>query len=88
MVPIGEALPGMEINQLPKDYVPMECVVLVKCLDEEGGTAWIQRWTEGLHLVEVTGATTVMQALNKRDAVNMYMPEEDEDDETGDSNAG
>lgn len=75
--PVAEVIGGLEIMPLPPGYQPMEAVVLVKSLDEDGHVCWVQRWTQGLHLIEVLGASTAMARLNERDAVDMYAPEVD-----------
>lgn len=80
MRPIGDVLPGVEIIELADGYTPLEAVVLVKCLDADGHIAWVQRWSEGLHIVEVLGAATTMRALNERQAVEMYQPLGEDDD--------
>lgn len=72
MKPIADVLGGLDILDLPDGYAVLEAVVLVKCLDKDGHLAWVQRWTKGLHIVEVLGATSTMRALNERDAVEMY----------------
>lgn len=76
--PAGELLAGIRLLDLPPGYQVLEAVVLLKCLDEDGHLAWVQRWTRGLHLIEVLGATSCMRALNERDAVSLYESDEDE----------
>jgi hypothetical protein len=75
-VPIEELMPGLKLMKLPDGYTALEVVCNIKSLDAEGHIAWVQRWSRGLHIIEVTGASGVMHALNLRSAIDLYEPEE------------
>ena len=74
--PVGEVLAGHGIHPLAAGWTPLEAFVLVKCIDEAGGTAWSFRTTHPLNLEELLGALTVQAETLKRKLVRMW---EDED---------
>lgn len=77
-VPIGTVLgDGFSIPPLPPGWTPLEGVVLVKCLDEEGHSSWAFRATRGLNDEELLGALLVRYELAKRETVQMYESHED-----------
>jgi hypothetical protein len=84
--PIGEVLggAGFDILALPSGWVPLEGVVLVKCLDDEGDLSWAFRTTAGLTDEELLGALMTRTDLCRIDTVESYRwgrRDDDEDDE-------
>lgn len=59
-LPIGEALNGLTIVPLTPGSVALECVVLIKEMDEDGDPSWALRYSETISHVEVIGALAVM----------------------------
>ena len=41
-LPIGDVLPGFVIHGLPEGWAPLEAIVLVKSLDDEGRSSFGQ----------------------------------------------
>lgn len=71
--PVGDVLgAGFRIAPLPAGWTPLEGVVLVKCLDEDGHATWAFRTTYGLSDEEMLGALTVRQQLALRETVADY----------------
>lgn len=86
--PIGEVLggAGFDILALPSGWMPLEGVVLVKCLDDEGDLSWAFRTTAGLTDEELLGALMARTELCRMETVRTYLwggrldDEDDEDD--------
>ena len=76
--PIGELLPGLEVHPLPSGWTPLEAIVFVKCLDEQGHSSWSYRTTHRLNDEEVLGALIVHAERLRRDLVDAWREEEDE----------
>lgn len=53
--PAGEVLGGIELDALDAAEIPLEAIVLVKVLSDEGAR-WVMRSTTGLTSEEVIGA--------------------------------
>jgi len=70
--PIAEVLSGLAIQPLPDRWSPLEGIVLVKCLDEEGSPSWAFRTTAGLNDEELLGVLTVRIELLKDELVDSY----------------
>ncbi len=76
--PVGEVLgEGFLVPRLPKGWTPLEGIVLVKCLDDEGHSSWAFRMTRGVNDEELLGALTVRLELAKRETVDLYSEPED-----------
>lgn len=74
--PIGEVLPDFKLHPLEPGWTPLQAFVLVKSLDEEGGTAWSFRTSEQFNLEELLGALVVQVETLKRKLTKSW---EDED---------
>lgn len=62
---------GLEVEELPPGYTPLEAVVFIKALDEDGDPGWCRRGTTGLSDEEVVGILTadtqrIVQHINGR----------------------
>jgi hypothetical protein len=64
--PIGQVLPDFKLHPLEPGWTPLQAFVLVKSLDEEGGTAWSFRTSEQFNLEELLGALVVQVETLKR----------------------
>lgn len=50
---------GLEIAELPQGWTPLEAIVIVTCLNEEGETTAVIRSTEGMMPWEMLGLVEV-----------------------------
>lgn len=69
---LADVLPGFSIHQLPDGWTPLEAIVLVKCLDEEGHSSWAFRTTPNLNDEELLGALMVRTDLLRRELLEAY----------------
>ena len=69
---------GFVIAPLPEGWTPLEGVVLVKCLDDEGRSAWAFRTTDGVNDEELLGALLVRYELAKQETVDLYADSEED----------
>jgi hypothetical protein len=76
---IAEVLNGLHIHPLPSGWTALEGIVLVKCLDEEGNSTWAFRTTAGLNDEELLGALVVRTDLLRRDLLEAYRNDSDEE---------
>ena len=74
-VPIAEVLPGLDVHPLPERWTPLEALILVKCLDEEGEPTWSYRTTQQLTREELLGALIVHVELLRRELVEEWTSE-------------
>lgn len=71
-IPIEDAAPGITIVPLLPNYTVLEAVMLIKCLDEHGEEQWVSRWSDGINIAEVVGATKLMHELALHNALSAY----------------
>ena len=76
--PISQVLTGLELHPLPEGWTPLEALVLVKCLDEEGESTWSFRTTHRLNNEELLGALTVHRDLLRRRLVEGWSDDDDD----------
>ena len=74
-VPVAEVMHGLRVHRLPRGWMPVAGIVLVKCLDEDGDPRWALRQTDLLNEEELLGALMVRTDLLRRDLVGDYRPE-------------
>jgi hypothetical protein len=79
--PIENVLKGIDIRPLPRGWTPLEGIVLVKCLDEEGHPSWALRTTDGMNDEELLGALTVRIDLLRKELLQAYWSDEDDEDD-------
>ena len=76
-VPIGDVLgSGFSVAALPEGWTPLEGIVLVKCLDEDGRETWSFRHTEGLSDEEAIGALVVQLDMIREQVVDQFRAED------------
>jgi len=75
--PIEAVLPGMTLHPLDAGWTPIEALVLVKCLDEDGDPTWAFRTSNPLNLEELLGALTVHTELLRRRLVRRWDSDEE-----------
>lgn len=71
---------------LPKNYVPLECVALVKCLDSKGEPTMVIRSTDGLMAWEAIGMLIAAEDMGRADLrrdLTTWDETEETDDEHG-----
>jgi hypothetical protein len=77
--PIGEVLgPQFQVPPLLDGWTALDGIVLVKCLNAEGRSAWAFRETEGLNEEEIIGALTVQLDLMRERTKALYYSDEDD----------
>jgi hypothetical protein len=77
-VPAGDLLHGLHFEQLPENWTPVDAVVLVKCLDEDGSPTWAFRTTDDVNDEELLGALTIRRELQKEKLLSEYTNTDDE----------
>ncbi len=70
--PIGEVLSGLIIGDLPEGWTPLEAIVMVQCLDVDGGSQWAWRSTGDLSSREIIGALVVQLDLARQQAADGF----------------
>jgi len=66
---------GVEVPELPAGYVPLEIVVLVRALNEEGRPALAVRYSEGITSWEAVGMLRAAEATELRSLVDGFEEE-------------
>jgi hypothetical protein len=81
-VPAGGMFGSLNLIPLPESAIPLEAIVFVKALDENGEACWYTRYTEDLSAMEAVGVLDVAHQLAKDGAIDGFICEsEDEEDE-------
>lgn len=68
-LPVEQVMPGMTLHALPEGWTPVEALVLMKCLDEEGRSSWVYRTTATPNREELLGALVVHTDLLRKELV-------------------
>lgn len=71
-------------SEMPENWTPLEAIVVLECLDEEGKRRIYHCTTETLTLWTMVGALTGVLDAARQDLKNEFIPEGDvdfEDDE-------
>lgn len=76
---IGDALPGIEIKDLPDNDTPMEIVALIKTLDVDGDVAWYVRCSDGVSDVEIMGALLMELDRRRYHKASTFLDTDDDD---------
>lgn len=69
---------GLETNNLPENWTPLDAVAIVKCLDEDGELGFAIRNTKTLSTWESFG---LLEIAAKRQANDILINIDDEDGE-------
>jgi hypothetical protein len=64
---------GLSFLPLPSGWTPVDAIVMVKCIDEEGHPTWAYRTTESINDEELLGALTVRLELQKQKVLQDYV---------------
>jgi hypothetical protein len=70
--PVGDVLRGLTVDELPEDWTPLEAILIIKCLDEEGASQWAWRSTGALSNREIIGALAVQLDIARQQAVEEF----------------
>lgn len=73
-VPAGPVLNGLEIADPPSGVIPLDAIIIIKALDEEGNVAWYSRYTKDLTTAESVGALIGMSDLERQRFMDLYQP--------------
>jgi hypothetical protein len=79
--PVAEVIGNLEITQLPPTYMPLEAVMMIKALDEEGEITWIRRRTKDLTAVEELGAIEAARVVMRVHIQENFIPDTEDDDD-------
>lgn len=79
-VQVSTALGNLHIKPLPETHIPVEAIILIKSIDEDGDTSWFTRYTWCLTEIETLGAIAAVHELLKREVLNSYIPYTEEED--------
>lgn len=67
---------GMEVPDLPEGGTALECVVLIKYIDEDGDICYATRASDSLGLIERIGMLRAALVVADNDAVEAFRPSE------------
>lgn len=62
-VPADALMKDLRFLELPEQVVPLEAIVLLKALDEDGVPAWYTLFTQGVGNAEAVGALNLAYQL-------------------------
>ena len=65
----------MALDPLPDGWTPVEALVLIKCLDEEGSATWVYRTTARPNREELLGALMVHTDVLRRELASEWEDE-------------
>lgn len=72
---------GLELKPLDDDFIPLEAVVLLKCLAENGEPTIEIRSTDALNSWDRIGMLTVALDVTREQAASCWRPHDPEDDD-------
>jgi hypothetical protein len=75
-IPVEQVMVGMSLHPLEPGWTPVEALVLIKCLDEDGDPRWCYRTTARPNKTELLGALLVHTDLLRKELAEEW--EEDE----------
>lgn len=64
------------MRALPDDVTPMEVIAFIHCLDSDGHSLWVRRYSEGVGSFEAIGVLDVMQASARAELVDGMIDED------------
>jgi hypothetical protein len=76
---------GLHVEPLDENCIPLEAVVLIKCLGEDGEPTIDVRSTDGLQPWDRIGMLTVALDVTREDASRCWRPADDDEDEDDDA---
>lgn len=80
--PAGETFGTLELAELPEGLVPVEAIVLTRCVGADGSAGWYFRWSQGMaSAVDRFGPLTAFLRADEYEIAAMYEPCADEEEE-------
>jgi hypothetical protein len=73
--PVEEVVKGLTIYPLEEGWTALDCLLLIKCFDEEGNSTWAFRATQGLPREELLGALTVHREVLLQELLDEWEPD-------------
>jgi hypothetical protein len=70
--PVGEILRGLTIGELPDGWTPLEALIIVQCLDNNGTSQWAWRSTGDLSNRALIGALVVQLDIARQQAIEEF----------------
>jgi hypothetical protein len=77
-IPVEQVLVGMGLHPLPPEWTPVEALVLIKSLDQDGDPRWSFRTTARPNKEELLGALIVHTDLLRKELVSGWEEEDDD----------
>jgi len=74
---------GIQCNDLPEQVVPLECIVLIKAIDDEGDLAFFTRNSDNLTTLEAIGMLRMEEKRMVKEALSWWtdeLPDDEADD--------
>lgn len=71
---------GLNADDLPEHWTPLEFVGVIKCLDEDGDTALSLRTSDGLRVWDSVGLLTVALDTQRAEAQAGFISDTDDDE--------
>jgi len=72
---------GLEAEPFPEGWTPLDAVAVIKCLDQEGNTAFLIRSTSTLSDWECYGLLSIAAAQEKKEILDNFEEEEISEDD-------
>lgn len=82
--PTPHLLDNLQFIHLPEQVIPLDAIVLLKALDEDGVPAWYTLFTQGVGNAEAVGALNLAYQLALDAGMSGFMDfgcDHDDDDE-------
>lgn len=76
---VGDVLTNIKIMPIRDDAIPVDAVLLIKAIEQDGSPAWFVRYSEGLYTIEALGALHAAIVLEEAKVQAIYTPEPEED---------
>jgi hypothetical protein len=71
---------GLEAEEMPDGWTPLEAVAILKCLDETGDVALLLRSTEALRVWDAVGMLTCALDTERAHSQQGFISEDEDDD--------
>lgn len=72
---------GLDMTELPETYTPLDAMVVLKCLDEEGDVVLVTRSSDDLKIWDRVGMLTVALDLARTECRESFVSDADEDED-------
>lgn len=76
--PVGEVLPGVNIQDLPEGHLVVDCIIIIKSLTDEGDVSWQVRYTPKMSVVEAIGALDAVHGRERSHFNHHWTPSDDD----------